>query len=122
VVLGMSVYLSINQKPLRVMAAAGPVWLRSVWRHCKNCPRQRGGRPPRRLVHRCRHGRREAKHVPPGECRPAVVQMSVQQLKAMLDDAEARQAVQLIDVREESEARLASLPHFQLLPLSRCRF
>jgi rhodanese-related sulfurtransferase len=42
---------------------------------------------------------------------------AVQQLLQAGDDA----AVQLIDVREEEEHATASLPGFQLLPLSRYR-
>ena len=49
--------------------------------------------------------------------------MSVQELGELLAvrGAGGGEDVQFVDVREEREAQLAALPHFQLLPLSRCR-
>ena len=48
--------------------------------------------------------------------------MSVQELGELLAvrGAGGGEDVQFVDVREEREAQLAALPHFQLLPLSRC--
>lgn len=48
--------------------------------------------------------------------------MSPQELQESLvaRGAGGNDDVQYVDVREEGEARLASLPHFQLLPLSKC--
>lgn len=48
-----------------------------------------------------------------------VRQMSVDHLAMLLTHHEACSSAQLIDVREEGEARLAKLPQFQLLPMSR---
>lgn len=46
--------------------------------------------------------------------------MSVAALFALLvGPADGRQGLQLIDVREDGEYEAASLPGFQLLPLSR---
>ena len=45
--------------------------------------------------------------------------MSVSQLADILQDPREVSQVQLIDVREEVEAGVASLPHFELKPLSR---
>ncbi len=50
------------------------------------------------------------------------MQMSVSQLADILQDPEHVSQVQLVDVREEVEERVASLPQFQLKPLSRCTF
>jgi rhodanese-related sulfurtransferase len=48
--------------------------------------------------------------------------MPVQELQESLAarSAGANEDVQYVDVREEREEELARLPHFQLLPLSRC--
>ena len=46
--------------------------------------------------------------------------MSVSELAAILQDPERLSQVQLVDVREEVEERVASVPEFQLKPLSRC--
>ena len=48
-----------------------------------------------------------------------ITQMSVSQLANILQDSQKVSEVQLIDVREEVEARVSSLPRFQLKPLSR---
>jgi rhodanese-related sulfurtransferase len=48
-----------------------------------------------------------------------VQQMSVAELREVLDDEDLRDTVQLLDVREPWEAEESSLPHFTLLPLSR---
>lgn len=45
--------------------------------------------------------------------------MPVSQLANILQDSQKVSEVQLIDVREEVEARIASLSQFQLKPLSR---
>ena len=53
-------------------------------------------------------------------CRTDVRQMSVNDLGTLLGGEGAeRQRLQLIDVREDGEYAAASLPGFQLLPLSR---
>ena len=44
--------------------------------------------------------------------------MTVQQLAELLQ--KGKDAAQFIDVREEGEFSIAKLPHFDLLPLSRC--
>lgn len=46
--------------------------------------------------------------------------MSVSELAEILQDPERVSQVQLVDVREEVEERVASVPDFQLKPLSRC--
>ena len=46
-------------------------------------------------------------------------QMSVAELRGVLNDEQLRDTVQLLDVREPWEAQESSLPHFTLLPLSR---
>ena len=46
--------------------------------------------------------------------------MSVAELRGLLNDEDLRDTVQLLDVREPWEAQESSLPHFTLLPLSRC--
>lgn len=51
--------------------------------------------------------------------RRGVQQISVGDLKAILEDDDLRDTVQLLDVREPWEAKESSLPHFTLLPLSR---
>lgn len=48
-----------------------------------------------------------------------IMQMSVSQLADILQDPDQISQVQLVDVREEVEESFASLPHFQLKPLSR---
>ncbi|DBA88422.1 TPA: hypothetical protein ACH3X2_004913 [Trebouxia sp. C0005] len=48
-------------------------------------------------------------------------QMSVSELAEILQDPERLSQVQLVDVREEVEERVASVPEFQLKPLSRMR-
>lgn len=50
-----------------------------------------------------------------------IMQMSVSQLADILQDPDQISQVQLVDVREEVEEGFASLPHFQLKPLSRMR-
>ncbi len=45
--------------------------------------------------------------------------MSVSELAEILQDPERLSQVQLVDVREEVEERVASVPEFQLKPLSR---
>ena len=51
--------------------------------------------------------------------RDEVVQMSVDELREILEDEDRRGTVQLLDVREPWEAECASIPGFTLLPLSR---
>ena len=46
--------------------------------------------------------------------------MSVSELAEILQDPEQISQVQLVDVREEVEERVASVPEFRLKPLSRC--
>lgn len=46
--------------------------------------------------------------------------MSVSELAEILQDPEQLSQVQLVDVREEVEERVASVPEFRLKPLSRC--
>ncbi len=46
--------------------------------------------------------------------------MSVSELAEILQDPERLSQVQLVDVREEVEERVASVPEFRLKPLSRC--
>jgi hypothetical protein len=72
------------------------------------------------VVARAPHGAPEG----PASCRlvRSVAQMSVETLGALLRDAGAAAAAQLLDVREPREERLAALPGFRLLPLSRCAF
>ncbi len=54
---------------------------------------------------------------------PRVGDIDVRALHALLSDAgNAADEVQLVDVREEMEERIAALPGFQLMPLSRCFF
>ena len=51
---------------------------------------------------------------------PVVGEIDVGTLHTMLNDAgNALEDVQLVDVREEAEQSIASLPGFQLMPLSR---
>ena len=49
-----------------------------------------------------------------------VVQMSVEDLSEVLEDGNAVEGAQFIDVREPHEEEIASLPRFHLMPLSRC--
>jgi hypothetical protein len=59
-------------------------------------------------------------HAVTTQCRRyGVQQMSVAELRGVLDDEDLRDTVQLLDVREPWEAEESSLPHFTLLPLSR---
>lgn len=52
---------------------------------------------------------------------PRVGDIDVRALHALLSDAgNAADEVQLVDVREEVEERIAALPGFQLMPISRC--
>ncbi len=53
--------------------------------------------------------------------RGTVGNISAADLAELLANDDAAGSVQLIDVREEHEHETASLPGFQLLPLSRCR-
>ena len=46
--------------------------------------------------------------------------MSVSKLAEILNDPQKASEVQLVDVREDVEARISSLPQFQVKPLSRC--
>ena len=46
--------------------------------------------------------------------------MSVCKLAEILNDPQQASDVQLVDVREDVEARISSLPQFQVKPLSRC--
>ena len=46
--------------------------------------------------------------------------MSVSQLAEILNNSQKASEVQLVDVREDVEARISSLPQFQVKPLSRC--
>lgn len=46
--------------------------------------------------------------------------MSVAKLADILNDPQAASKVQLVDVREDVEARISSLPQFEVKPLSRC--
>ena len=46
--------------------------------------------------------------------------MSVSELAEILQDPGQLSQVQLVDVREEVEERVASVPEFRLKPLSRC--
>ena len=46
--------------------------------------------------------------------------MSVSELADILQDPTQTSQVQLVDVREQVEERVASVPQFQLKPLSRC--
>lgn len=46
--------------------------------------------------------------------------MSVAKLAEILNDAQSASEVQLVDVREDVEARISSLPQFEVKPLSRC--
>ena len=45
--------------------------------------------------------------------------MSVSKLAEILKDPQQAAEVQLVDVREDVEARISSLPEFQVKPLSR---
>ena len=45
--------------------------------------------------------------------------MSVSKLAEILNDPQLASEVQLVDVREDVEARISSLPQFQVKPLSR---
>ena len=52
---------------------------------------------------------------------PTIGDIDVASLHALLNDAgNVAEDVQLVDVREEMEERIASLPGFKLMPLSRC--
>lgn len=52
---------------------------------------------------------------------PSVGEIDVAALHALLSDAgNAAEDMQLVDVREEMEERIAALPGFKLMPLSRC--
>lgn len=46
--------------------------------------------------------------------------MSVAKLAEILNDPQSASEVQLVDVREDVEARISSLPQFEVKPLSRC--
>ncbi|KAL3146812.1 hypothetical protein ABBQ38_014789 [Trebouxia sp. C0009 RCD-2024] len=50
-----------------------------------------------------------------------IAQMSVSKLAEILKDPQQAAQVQLVDVREDVEARISSLPEFQVKPLSRMR-
>lgn len=51
---------------------------------------------------------------------PCISEMDVAALHALLSNTgNPEEDVQLIDVREEMEERIAALPGFQLMPLSR---
>lgn len=50
-----------------------------------------------------------------------IAQMSVSKLAEILKDPQQAAQVQLVDVREDVEARISSLPEFQIKPLSRMR-
>ena len=45
--------------------------------------------------------------------------MSVEDLSEVLEDANAAEGAQFVDVREPHEERVAALPRFHLMPLSR---
>lgn len=45
--------------------------------------------------------------------------MTVQKLQKLLEDGDSPLEMQFVDVREEGEAHVARLPHFQLYPMSR---
>lgn len=49
-----------------------------------------------------------------------IKQMSVSELADILQDPTQTSQVQLVDVREQVEERVANVPQFQLKPLSRC--
>lgn len=70
----------------------------------------------------CLNGHQHHK-LPLPACREAaeVQHMTVQELAELLATRSAggNEDVQFIDVREEREEQLASLPHFKLLPLSK---
>jgi len=52
---------------------------------------------------------------------PTVAQMQVSELKEILDNPAMLEEVELIDVREEDEVKLASLPQFSVYSLSKAQ-